>query len=262
MPNNNLRFCANISMLFNELPLRERFAAAKKNAFSAIEIQFPYEIALLELVQLQKQNDLKIILINVSADDLLQGGEGLAAVPNKQTQFDKALNECLVYAQQLNVECVNVLPGRCFDETLKNNYLHTFKQNLKKAADALHKINVKCTFEAINTIDMPHFLINSPVRMMDVINELNHPNIFMQYDIYHMTKMGRDVCADIAQYYQHIGHIQFADCPGRHEPGTGEINFKAVFEAIEKCGYSGWVGSEYLPSKITQDTLSWHQTSV
>jgi hydroxypyruvate isomerase len=249
-------------MFFSELPFRDRFAAAKKAGFNAIEIQFPYEIDLAELVQLQQQHDLKIVLINVSADDLLQGGEGLAAVPSKQAQFDKALENCVRYARQLNVSCVNVLPGRCFDDALKNNYLTTFKQNLKIAADVLQKINVKCTFEAINTVDMPHFLINSPVQMTDVISELEHPNIFMQYDIYHMTKMGRDVCADIAEFHQHIGHIQFADCPGRHEPGTGNINFESVFNAINKCGYGGWVGAEYIPSKKTQNTLSWYQIST
>jgi hydroxypyruvate isomerase len=261
MPN-NLNFCANISMLFSELPLRDRFAAAKKAGFNAVEIQFPYEIDVTELAQLQTQNDLKIILINVSADDLLQGGEGLAAVPTKQTQFDSALENCLEYAQQLKVSCVNVLPGGCFDDALQNNYLSTFKKNLKKAADALQNINVKCTFEAINTIDMPHFLISSPVQMMGIINDLKHSNLFMQYDIYHMTKMGRDVCADIQQYHPHIGHIQFADCPGRHEPNTGDINFTAVFESINKCGYNGWVGAEYKPSKNTDATLTWYKTNT
>jgi len=239
--------------------MRDRFAAAKKAGFNAIEIQFPYEITVAELVQLQQQNGLKIILINVDADDLLQGGEGLAAVSTKQSQFDKALENCMEYAQQLNVNCVNVLSGRCFDESLKNNYLAIFKQNLEKAADALQKINVKCTFEAINTVDMPHFLINSPIQMMGIINELKHPNLFMQYDIYHMTKMGRDVCADIQQYHHHIGHIQFADYPGRHEPNTGDINFESVFNAISKCGYNGWVGAEYNPSKNTNATLTWFE---
>lgn len=246
-------------MLFNELPFRDRFAAAKQAGFSAIEIQFPYEVDVTELAQLQKQNDLKIILINVNADDLLQGGEGLAAVPTKQAQFDSALGKCIEYARQLNVSCVNVLPGRCFNDALQNNYLSTFKKNLKKAADALQNINVKCTFEAINTDDMPRFLISSPAQMIDIINELKHPNIYMQYDIYHMTKMGRDVCADITEFHQHIGHIQFADCPGRHEPGTGKINFKAVFESIEKSGYNGWIGAEYAPDKNTHATLMWYQ---
>lgn len=244
-------------MLFNEYPLRERFASAKKAGFDAIEIQFPYDIELPELITLQQKNELNIVLINVSADDLLSGGEGLAALPNKQSQFNKALAQCLEYAQQLHVACVNVLPGRCFDHAQQNNYLHTFKQNLQKAADALQHINVKCTFEAINTVDMPDFLIHSPEQMLNIIHELKHPNLFMQYDIYHMTKMGRDVCADLIQYQPYIGHIQFADCPGRHEPGTGQIDFDTLFSTIQSSSYSGWIGAEYLPSQTTPSTLTW-----
>jgi hydroxypyruvate isomerase len=257
MPKNNLRFCANISMLFSEIPFSERFAAAKAAKFDAIEIQFPYEIDLPVLLDLQTTNKLNITLINISADDLLAGGEGLASVPSKKARFDEALTECLHYAQHLNVECVNVLPGRCLDHTLKNDYLTTFKHNLKKAADVLHSINVKCTFEAINNIDMPDFLITTPEQMMAIIDELQHPNLFMQYDIYHMTKMERDVCADIKRYHPYIGHIQFADCPGRHEPGTGKIDFQAIFESIKSSGYNGWIGAEYMPSKKTEATLAW-----
>lgn len=246
-------------MLFTEYPLVERFAAAKKAGFDAIEIQFPYDLDVDILKQLQKQHDIKIILINVNADDLLTGGEGLACVPSKQAKFDEAMTLCLHYAQHLQVECVNVLPGRCFDDSRRNDYLRTFKHNLNNAADFLSAINVKCTFEAINTVDMPAFLIDSPEQMLAVITELAHPNIYMQYDIYHMANMGRDLCSDLHQFGSYIGHIQFADCPGRHEPGTGSIDFNAVFNAIEDITYDGWVSAEYKPSDTTEKSLVWYK---
>ena len=258
MQKNNLRFCANISLLFNELPLRERFAAAKQAGFNAIEMQFPYETPLQELIQLQQENQLHIVLINVAAGDLMQGGEGLAAVPHKQAEFDAALSQCLEYARALKVECVNVLPGRCINKNQYDSYLATYKTNLLKAANALQAINIKCTFEAINTSDMPHFLIHNSTQMHSIIAELKHPNIFMQYDIYHMTKMGMNIIDDLNNYAAEIGHVQFADCPGRAEPGTGNIDFDAIFSALSATHYSGWVGAEYKPSQTTLKSLHWY----
>jgi hydroxypyruvate isomerase len=257
MTKNNLRFCANLSMLFTELPLAQRFGAAKQAGFSAVEIQFPYEMEPDELIALEQQHALPIVLINVDAGDLLTGGEGLAAVPDKHARFDEALTQCLHYAQQLKVECVNILAGRCLQPAQEQLYLRTLKGNLKNAADYLNNVHVKCVFEAINTIDMPHFLIHDPEQMMCIIDELKHSNLFMQYDIYHMTQMGRDVCADIKQYAPYIGHIQFADCPGRHEPGTGKIDFEKIFNAIKNSDYNGWIGAEYKPSQRTELTLHW-----
>jgi hydroxypyruvate isomerase len=256
--NPNLKFCANISLLFNELPFEQRFAAAKKAGFEAIEVQFPYEFTLPQLIELKEVHQLKMVLINVAAGDLMQGGEGLAAHPNKQMEFERALEECIEYAQALNVSCVNVLPGCCINPAQREKYLATFQKNLIKAASALQTINVKCMFEAINTIDMPHFLINTAHHMFDIITELQHPNLFMQYDIYHMTKMKQNIINDIEQYLPYIGHIQFADCPGRHEPGTGTIDFTSVFTKIAHSNYTGWIGAEYYPSLPTTQTLAWH----
>lgn len=254
-------FCANLSLLFTEVPLIERFTAAKKAGFKAVEIQFPYEIPLAELVELQQRTQLKIVLINVPAGDLMTGGEGLACVPNKQDEFDTALALCLEYAQALNVSVVNVLPGRCKNTEQLPLYKKTLIGNLNKAATALSEINIRCTFEAINTIDMPNFVVSRVRQMNDVLSEVNnkstHNNLFMQYDIYHMAMMGENIIDTLKDNMHRIGHIQFADMPGRGEPYSGELDWKGIFACIEESGYDGWLGAEYRPSGVTVDSFGW-----
>ena len=188
----------------------------------------------------------------------MQGGEGLAAVPGKQAEYAASLVECLAYARALKVSCVNVLPGRCHDDRQRNCYLDTFKTNLVKTAETLAPFGITTTFEAINTRDMPGFLISSSQQMFDIMRQLDKADIIKaQFDVYHMAQMGEDVCDVITRNAEHIGHIQFADTPNRGEPGTGDLDFQAIFQAIETSGYKGWVGAEYKPTALTSDTLGW-----
>ncbi|MDO8941144.1 MAG: TIM barrel protein [Methylicorpusculum sp.] len=252
-----MQFAANLSLLFTELPLLERFKAAKNSGFSAVEIQFPYEETP-ETIQAELVNNgLKLILFNVAADDLLQGGEGLAAVPEKAQAFRQALAQTAEYINVLKPEAINVLPGCCHDVSRIDAYLTVFKINLSLAVTTFAPLGVKTVFEAINTFDMPGFIIHSGKQMLEIMAELDHPDLFMQYDIYHMQRMGENVARFIHLNGHKIGHIQFADCPGRGQPGTGEIDFNEVFSAITESGYSGWVGAEYRPTSSTFDSLDW-----
>jgi hydroxypyruvate isomerase len=256
----NLKLCANISLLFNEYPLTDRLAAAADQGFNAVEIQFPYEAPLTDLQQAQQRHQLQIPLINVPAGDLMQGGEGLASSPKQRDAFKRAVDECLVYADGLNVACVNVLAGRCMDEASKERYYDTFLHNLDYAADQLASIGVRALFEAINTCDMPNFLIHSVKHMQQVLKDLNHRNLAMQYDIYHMARMNEPVALQLDNLLDDIGHIQFADTPHRHEPGTGELDFHDLIERLARQNYSGWLGAEYKPSDKTDKTLQWIET--
>lgn len=251
-----MQFCANLSLMYTEYPLRERFAAAKQDGFDAVEIQFPYEIPLVELQSLLAEQSLQCILINVPAGDLMAGGEGLACVPERQPLFNEALALCVTYAQGLGVRCVNVLSGRCTQPERQEQYWQTLQGNLRQAADALQPLGILATFEAINTHDMPSFMISSAQQMLDVITEINHPNLKAQWDLYHMARMNQPLVSWIQEHVEHVGHIQFADSPQRHEPGTGELDFPSLFSAIRDSGYSGWVGAEYRPSGSTTDSLS------
>lgn len=252
-----MKICANLSLLYPELPFIERFAAAARDGFVAVEIQFPYDTPIADIQRQLELHNLRCVLINVPAGDLMQGGEGLAAVPARTAEYAAALVECLAYARALKVSCVNVLPGRCQDENKRVFYLETLRQNLRKTADALSPFGITTTFEAINTRDMPGFLIHNDQQMLDILNDLNHPGIKAQFDIYHMALMGVDVCGFITRHTARIGHIQFADIPARGEPGTGTLDFPAIFRCVENAGYKGWVGAEYRPTRTTSQTMQW-----
>lgn len=255
-----MKLVANLSMLFPELLLLQRFAAAKAAGFHAVEIQFPYVESIADIKAELQAHDLECVLINVPAGDLMEGGEGLAAVPGKEAEFAAALVECLSYVTALKVKRVNVLPGRCKDANKRTEYLQTFKRNLNTAAAMFKALGVTVTFEAINTFDMPGFLIHNVAQMLEIIEESECDNIKMQFDIYHMARMeGENLNQLISRYSQQIGHIQFADVPGRGEPGSGDLDFKTLFETIENSGYNGWVGAEYKPTKYAKNTLAWMQ---
>ncbi len=252
-----LNFSANISLLFNEVDLIHRFKTAKQCGFSAVEIQFPYSLNAHSIQDALEDAEQKLILFNVDADDLLQGGEGLACVPEKRTQFLKAVDKAVSYAQLLKPEAINILPGCCHIDSNKQNYLETFLENLHYATRVFASLGIKTVFEAINIHDMPGFLIHSGSQMLSVLNRINHPNLFMQVDIYHLHRM-RETAEDfIVEHVNKIGHIQFADCPGRGQPGTGQLDFKQIFSSIAKSSYSGWVGAEYKPKGTTSESLDW-----
>ncbi len=252
-----MKLTANLSLMYTELPFLQRFAAAHHDGFGAVEIQFPYDTPIEHIQQALSEHNLRCILINVPAGDLMEGGEGLAAVPGKTAEYAAAMVECLYYARALKVSCVNVLPGRCNDENKRVFYLDTFKKNLLKTAESLAPFGITTTFEAINTRDMPGFLISSGQQMLDIIAELNHPAIKAQFDIYHMALMGHNVCDFINLHAAKIGHIQFADIPKRGEPGSGTLDFPVIFRCIETSGYKGWVGAEYKPTRATSMTMQW-----
>ncbi len=252
-----LNFSANLSLLFTEVELINRFKAAKQEGFDAVEIQFPYSLSAEILKNTLEEQQLKLVLFNVDADDLLHGGEGLACVPEKRDQFRQAVAQTLEYAKLLKPEVINVLPGCCFNENRKRDYLETFKENLCFVANALAPLGIKTVFEAVNIRDMPGFIIHNGLQMLDILDQLKHLKLFMQYDIYHMQMMGDKPDEFIARYAEKIGHIQFADCPGRGQPGTGQINFERVFSAIKNSTYSGWVGAEYKPAGKTSESLGW-----
>ncbi|WP_445370276.1 hydroxypyruvate isomerase family protein [Methylomonas sp. HW2-6] len=252
-----LQFSANLSLLFNEYPLPQRFAAAKANGFDAVEIQFPYSVPVAELRQLLDDHGLRLVLFNVDADTLLQGGEGLAAVPEKRQDFQRAVEQALGYAEVLRPGAINVLPGRCLNSERLAEYRATFLENLDYAVRVFAERDIITVFEAVNSFDMPGFIVDSSAQMLKILHDLNHPQLCLQYDIYHMSRMDED-CADfLRRHIGQVGHIQFADCPGRGQPGSGAVDFSALFQIIRDSDYAGWTGAEYRPSAVTADSLAW-----
>jgi hydroxypyruvate isomerase len=257
-----LKFSANLSLLFTELPLIERFAAARASGFRGVEIQFPYELDIEAIGAELERHELELVVINVPVGDLMHGGNGLAGVPGREQAFRRAVLQALPYAQQLGVRCVNVLAGRQPSDTDLVQCLHTLAANARYAAEAFQSIDVITTLEAINTFDMPGFLVSNVAQMQEIIEAADYPTLKMQFDCYHLARMGEDVMVSLLENASQIGHIQFADAPGRGAPGTGKLPLLDIFEAIKLLPYSGWTGAEYRPDENgTEASLRWFAPS-
>jgi hydroxypyruvate isomerase len=253
-----MKIAANLSLLFTELPLIERIVAAAAAGFDGVEIQFPYELPAIRLKEALEAAGMPLQLINLPAADLMSGGAGLAAVPARQGAFDAALQEALSYAAMVRPACVNLLPGRLAVGLSREQALATLTDNLRKAADAFQLLGIRLLVEAINPLDMPGFLINTPAQLDALLRAVDHPNCLAQYDLYHMARQGLDPAAGIALLAGRIGHVQFADCPGRGEPGTGQLAFAPLLAALRDTGYRGWLGAEYRPAGgDTRAGLGW-----
>jgi hydroxypyruvate isomerase len=243
-----MRIAANLSLLFTELPLLERVRAARVAGFDGVEIQFPYAVPAIQLAEALQCAGLPLVLINLPAGDLMAGGPGLACVPERQTEFDAALQEALTYAAMLRPLKVNVLAGRLEAGVAPEQAWECLAGNLRNTAQAFATLGIGVLCEAINPLDMPGFLLNTPQQMLELLTAVDHPNLALQLDLYHMARQGIDLPAAIRQLAGHIGHVQFADCPGRGEPGSGQLDFATALAALEEVGYTGWLGAEYRPS--------------
>ena len=251
------KFSANISTLFTERPMLERFAAAAAAGFTGVEIQFPYGEPADALVAAADKAQVAIALFNVPAGDISSGGPGLACIPGRESEFRAAVADAARYARVLKPANVNVLAGRPAAGIARADCLHVLAANLRIAAEAMTPLGVGVVVEALNSNDVPGFLLTTSAAALEAIDRAAHPGIMLQYDVYHMHQMEGAVVETVARLRSRIGHIQFADVPGRHEPGTGTLDFRSIFNAIDRSGYRGWVGAEYRPSGRTEDCLAW-----
>ena len=253
-----MKLSANLTLLFTELPLLERILAAAAAGFDGVEIQFPYEVPAIRLKEALERAGLPLALMNFPAGDFIEGGPGLAAVPQRQAQFDEALQEALTYAAMVRPQRFNLLPGRLAEGVTRQQALDTLVANARKTADAFQALGIAVVSEAINPMDMPGFLVNSADELAELVQQVDHVNFSAQLDIFHMARQGIDPVAAVERLAGHIGHVQFADCPGRGLPGSGEIDFAEVLQALRRSGYQGWLGAEYRPGEGgTQASLTW-----
>jgi len=251
------RFSANISMLFTERPMLDRFAAARDAGFRAVEIQFPYDHSPDELLAAKQKAKLEVAVINIPVGDMLSGGPGLASIPGREPLFRGVCEDARQYAEALKPKNVNILAGWPPVDLDREECTGALIANLRHAAEVFEPLHIKVVLEACNGRDRPNYFLQTTSQAMGVLERAGHANLGLQYDLYHMQIMEGDLTPTIAAVLPHIGHIQFADSPGRHEPGTGEINFPFVFKEIDRLGYKGFIGAEYVPTKRTEDTLGW-----
>ena len=251
------KFSANLTMLFNEVPFLERFAEAARAGFRGVEYVSPYDFYPGDIADRLKANRLKQVLFNLPVGDWGKGERGIAIFPDRRSEFRDGVAKAVRYAHALQCGQVNCLAGIASEGHDHAELAQTLIENLRYASAELARANISLLIEPINTQDMPAFFLNTSAQAVDVIGKVGSRNLFLQYDIYHMHIMKVDVPADIARNFAHIKHVQIADAPGRHEPGTGVIDFAAAFSQLEQLGYDGWIGAEYKPAASTEAGLGW-----
>ena len=251
------KFAANLTMLFNEVPFLERFAAASQAGFKGVEFLFPYDFAPSDLASRLRDNGLAQVLHNLPAGNWAAGERGIAILPDRVEEFRAGVHKAIDYAKALNCPQVNCLAG-VVPKGVDADWLRaTFVSNLAYAADELGKAGLRLLVEPINTRDIPGFFLNYTRQAAQLIKDVGSSNLFIQYDIYHMQIMEGDLARTIEAHLPQIAHIQLADNPGRNEPGTGEINYPFLYDFIDRIGYAGWIGAEYKPKADTKAGLGW-----
>lgn len=251
------RFSANLSMLFTEVDFMERFNRAAKAGFKAVEYMFPYSFDAKSLADMLKSNNLKQVLFNLPAGNWDEGERGIAVLPDRKGEFEEGVGKAIYYAKALDCPLINCLVGLKPSDISGSRVRDVLASNLHFAAEAFAREGIHLLVESLNTRDIPGFYLSRTADVLSLVKEINHPNIYYQYDIYHMQVMEGDVTETIRNNINLIGHIQLADNPGRHEPGTGEINYPNLFRFIDEAGYTGFLGCEYKPLTTTEEGLGW-----
>jgi len=251
------RFAANLSMMYADLDFISRFGCAARDGFRGVEYLFPYAYPKEQLAEALSKSKLKQVLHNLPAGDWDTGDRGIASNPDRAEEFKEGVDIAIEYALALDCQQLNCLVGKTPTNIPFTEAYDTAIDNLKFAARRLaeHKINL--LIEPLNTYDIPGFFPNKSIQALDLIAAVAAQNVFMQYDVYHMQIMEGNLASTIEKHLRHILHIQIADFPGRHEPGTGEIRFDFLFQHLNKIGYQGWIGCEYHPLTETRHSFDW-----
>ncbi|MCW5593070.1 MAG: TIM barrel protein [Burkholderiales bacterium] len=251
------RFAANLGFLFPELPFPERFGAAAAAGFAAVEFAQPWDLEAREIAELLEANGLELVNFNLPMGDKEAGDFGIACLPGREEEFREGVARAIAYAAVLGNGRVNCIAGKVPPGAEAALVRATLLANLRHAAREFRPAGLTLLLEPINTVDVPGFAVARPAEGAALLAEAGAPNTGLQYDIYHAAMMGEDPVEGLSRLAPVIRHVQFADAPGRHEPGTGRVDIAGCFARLDALGYEGWVAAEYRPSKATAQTLGW-----
>jgi hydroxypyruvate isomerase len=251
------KFSANLTMMFNEVDFPDRFEWAARAGFKGVEYMFPYGWSKDQLVNELGKHHLEQVLHNLPAGNWQAGERGIACLPGREGEFQEGVGTAIEYAKALKCSHLNCLVGKVPQGIASDKVRQTLVGNLRFAAMVLEKEKIRLLIEPLNNQDIPEFYLTHTQEALQLFKEIGHPNLWLQYDIYHMQVMEGNLTKTIRNHLPQIAHIQIADNPGRHEPGTGEINFANLFRFIDEAGYEGWIGCEYIPAGKTEDGLQW-----
>ena len=252
-----VKLAANLTMMFNEVDFLDRFEAAAQAGFKGVEYLFPYDFDKAALAEGLERHGLTQALHNLPAGDFAGGERGIAIFADRQGEFQEGVGRAIDYAKTLGCTQLNCLAGIAPEGADPEGLRRTFVDNLRFAAGALDAEGIALLIEPINTRDIPGFFLSTTAQALGIMDDVGAANLRLQYDVYHMQIMEGDLAPTVEAHLDQIAHIQIADTPGRHEPGTGEINYPFVFSHLDKIGYDGWIGCEYVPATTTTDGLGW-----
>ena len=254
------RFAANLSMMFTEVPFPQRFAAAGKAGFKAVEFLFPYDHPAADVARWMREAGVVNALFNMPPGDFAAGERGIASLPGREAEFRAGVAKALEYAAALGTPTIHAMAGLLPAGADRARHRAVYLENLRYAAAELAKAGLAMVIEPINTRDIPGYFINTQAEGHAIREEIGAPNLKVQMDFYHAQIVEGDVTMTFRKYFDHIGHVQIASVPGRHEPDEGELDYRHVFRLLDECGYQGWVGCEYRPRGKTEDGLGWLKT--
>jgi hydroxypyruvate isomerase len=253
-----MRFCANLSLLFTEVPLLERFARAREAGFDAVELWWPVGERPAEVAAAAREADTDVVVLNFDAGDMAAGDRGLISDPARQVQFRENVPVALELAAAVGCAQLNALAGHRLPTLTLEDQMEVARENVRFAADAAAELGSSVLIEAVNTIENGPYLLPTTPAASEFVASVDRPNVRLQYDAYHMQRMEGDLTTTLERHIEEIAHIQVADAPGRGEPGTGEIDYDFLFRRIDELGYAGYLGLEYKPSGgDTVASLEW-----
>jgi len=251
------KFAANLTMLYTDSPFLDRFARARTSGFRYVEYLFPYEHDLSALATALEQNGLTQVLFNLPAGNWSAGDRGTAAHPDRIAEFRSGVAQAIETARMLKCRQLNCLVGKRDARVPLEEQRRVMIENLRYTAAALGEQGITLLVEMLNPYDVPDFLLASPRAAFAVQEEVASANCKIQYDVYHAQRTEGELAATFQKNLARIAHVQIADNPGRHQPGTGEINYRFLLNFLDRIGYSGFVGLEYIPEGTTEESLSW-----
>jgi hydroxypyruvate isomerase len=250
-------FAANLTMLFTEVPFRERFAAAARAGFTHVEFLFPYDHTPAEVAGWLKDAGLVNIGLNLYPGDWSAGERGIACLPGRESEFRASIGRALEYALPLGAPSLHAMAGVVPAGADRAACRRTYVENLRHAASELAPHGRTLLIEAINPRDIPGYFLNTQAEAHAIREEVGAPNLKVQMDFYHAQIVEGDLTTTFRKYFEHIGHVQVAGVPDRHEPDDGEVNYRHIFRLLDEMGYRGWVGCEYRPRAGTEAGLGW-----
>jgi hydroxypyruvate isomerase len=253
------RLAANLDYLFTEVDLLDRFEAASKAGFRGVEYHFPYAHDKQTLASRLREHDLEMVLMNLPPGDRQAGEVGIACDPKRTQEFRDGVEEGegIDFARTLGCPQLNCLAGIAPSGVAPGRLFETFVENLGFAAQRFASAGLRLLIEPINTRDRPGFYLSRSTQAAEIIDAVGADNLFLQFDVYHTQVMQGDIVRNFQAHCERIRHVQIADNPGRHEPGTGELNFPFILATLDGMGYEGWVSCEYAPSTSTEESLEW-----